>query len=57
MNKASRPEVGSKQPLVQWVTQDIIPRVRRPRRDADNQPPYNAEVRSAAIPLIHHPPP
>jgi hypothetical protein len=42
---ASRTALGSTQPPIQWVQGVLSLGVRRPEREADQSPPYSAEVK------------
>jgi len=43
---ASRPVLGPIQPPIQWSLRAISPEVRQPGREADNSPPFCAEVKN-----------
>jgi hypothetical protein len=44
---ASRPTVGPTQPAIQWIPGALTSWVKRPKREADHQYPYNSEVENA----------
>jgi len=44
---ASRPVLGSTQPIIQWVLGAVIPRVKRLGREADHSHPSSSEVKNA----------
>jgi hypothetical protein len=46
---ASRPNLGSIQPPIQWMQQALSPEVKRPGRKADHSPPLSAESKNAWI--------
>jgi hypothetical protein len=46
---ASRPALGSTQPLNQWVPGVLSPGVKRPGRETDHSPPASAEVKKIWI--------
>jgi hypothetical protein len=41
-----RPDLGSTQPPIRWVSGALSLGVKRPRREADHSPPSNAEVKN-----------
>jgi hypothetical protein len=43
---ASTPALGPIQPTIQWVSEALIPGVKRSGREADHLPPPSAEVKS-----------
>jgi hypothetical protein len=45
----SKPILGLTQPPIQWVPGALTPEVDQPRREADNSPPFSAEVKNAWI--------
>jgi hypothetical protein len=52
---ASRPALGATQPPIQSVPGGSFPEVKRPGREADQTPPFTAEVKNgAAIPPLPH---
>jgi hypothetical protein len=45
---ASRKAPGPTQPPIQWAPGALSPGVKRPGRDTDHSPPFNAEVKNAS---------
>jgi hypothetical protein len=43
---ASRPALGPTQPPIQWVSGALPPGLKPPGRDADQSPPFSAEVKN-----------
>jgi hypothetical protein len=54
---ASRPALGSTQPVIQWVPGAISPGVKRQEREAIQTSPTSAEAKNcgATPPLLHMP--
>jgi hypothetical protein len=46
LTTAPRPALGSTQPPVQWVRGAFSLGVKRPSREADHSPPFNAKVKN-----------
>jgi hypothetical protein len=44
-----RPALGPTRSPIQWVPGDCFPGVKRPRREADHSPPFNAKVKNGGI--------
>jgi hypothetical protein len=49
LTNASRPDVGSTQPRIQWVRGALCLRVKRLKREADHPPPSSSEVKYGVI--------
>jgi hypothetical protein len=43
----SGPALGPTQPALQWAPRDLSLGVKRPKREADNSPPSNADIKNA----------
>jgi hypothetical protein len=52
---SSRPPLGPTKPPIQWTLAVLSPGVKRPRREADQSPPFRAEVKKggATYPVPH----
>jgi hypothetical protein len=48
-SKASRPDLGSTHPHIQWVPGALAPVIKRPGCEADHSSPNNAEVKKMWI--------
>jgi hypothetical protein len=46
LSTSSRPALGSTQPPMEWVTEALSPKVKRPGHEANHLPPASAEVRN-----------
>jgi hypothetical protein len=44
---SSRPALGPTQSSIQWLTMALFSEVKRPRHEADNSSPTNAEFKNA----------
>jgi hypothetical protein len=44
-----RPILGPTQPPIQWVSETLSPRVKRPGREADHSPPTSAKIKNTWI--------
>jgi hypothetical protein len=50
---ASRPALGPTQPPIQWVSEALFPRIKRPGHEIDHSPPSSAEDKNCgAIPPL-----
>jgi hypothetical protein len=50
---ASRPDLGSTQPPIQWVPKALFLKVKRPGCEVDHSPPSSTEVKNAgALPPL-----